>query len=388
MQNILGIDLDVEEDSIIEICGDLHVKSPLALETLLAALRTTGYSIKNLREDTSRKVSVEVMEKNGWSLWFASLDVTRGKCRSCSSIISVSGIRSHGHTCEKCGAVTYYDIIDGSIIRFSFIQRDDKAGFMADITMKAKRWDTETGQLYLYPEVMDGLWRSGDSARAYLEENRDKWSEVEEDGQKLVCVKYPLPWDYESSAINPSDISGHYHNHSIVKVWQEKEYAEFAFFDKKNAMPVREMISIFETWHHPRLPRSPTLHTKILSAARQTSDKGWHYQDGRPWFQPANWKNMSKFVRHFTELDADEFDREWPHFRSDGPGGIEDLARFCHENPEVENRPNIGNLLVGISKISSGKQLTDGEARAANLAAADPETMGSFADVMTGKRRR
>jgi hypothetical protein len=65
-------------EGVVVIGGNPYAKTPAALEALLAELRTIGYQIDNLREADYRKkddVSVETMEKNGWSLWYAHLDV-------------------------------------------------------------------------------------------------------------------------------------------------------------------------------------------------------------------------------------------------------------------------------------------------------------------------
>ena len=171
------------ENGIVEIGGDYYVKSPEALEALLTRVREVGYRIDDLRQDNSRKergVSVETMEQKGWSLWFAAIDVRHGKCGSCHELISCKGIQSHGHKCEWCGAVTYYEIMDGSTIRFSFIEKEGGERGFVDLTMTAKRWDAENGFLYLYPEVLEGLWCDEEKAKQYFEDNRDKWEEVTE----------------------------------------------------------------------------------------------------------------------------------------------------------------------------------------------------------------
>ena len=382
MSTILGLNLTNQDDSIVVISGGLYVKTPAALETLLSELRGIGYEIDNLREEKhrlERGTSVETMEKQGWSLWFAKVDVRRGKCLSCNGIISTLGIQSHGHTCELCGAVTYAKIRDGSTVRFSFIPRDgEESGGMADIKMKAKRWDAKEGYLYFYPEVLDGLWLRGDRAKQYLDANKDKWEEVRERGRRLIRVKYPHSWDYEVSAINPSEIHGHYWNHRIVRVWQGKEYGEWG------GLPIPDMLSIYEAWHWPKHKKSPTLHSTILHACGQTDDKGYHYQDGTPYFQPGHWQNMSTFIRHFTELDADKFDKAWPKFRKDGPGGIDDLANFCHKKAAVRNDPNIGSLIYGFGKVLSGEPITKGDVDAMHHAAADRPTMTEFQKVIGG----
>ncbi|HEU5114456.1 MAG TPA: hypothetical protein VFT82_01670 [Candidatus Paceibacterota bacterium] len=369
-----------ENESVISVGGNLYVKNQAALDPLIAELNKVGYKVDNLRESEHRKernVSVEDMEKNGWSMWYAHLDIRKGKCHSCKQHISTTAIQCHGHACEKCGAVTYYDIIDGTTIRFSFIQRTDDGRSMADITMVAQRWDTENGYLYLYPEVRDGLFARGEGAKKYFEANKDKWTEVDEGGKKLIRIRYPNPWNYNVADINPSEIRGHYWNHEIVDVWEGKEYSEWA-----SDFPLPKSFSIYETWHWSPLPVSPTLHKHVLSAIGNTDDKGWHYQDGRPWFNERMFEEMGKFIRHFTTLDAHAWDEAWPRFRRDGPGGIDDIARFCHKNAHVENRPNIGNVLVGCSKIAHGTRLTENEMAALADGLKNKEIATDFNEVI------
>lgn len=376
---------------VIAIGGDFYVKSPEALEALLAALHIIGYKVENLREADYRKrdgVSVKRMEKEGWSLWYGSLDNRSGKCNSCGGLIEVTGIQSHGHTCESCGAVTYYKIIDGSKIRFSFVQNENENYSMADIKMKAKRWDAEAGYLYLYPEVEGGLWLRDENALAYLEANSDKWEAVEEYGQRLIKVRYRNSCYLEDSVINPSDIHGHYWNHKIVLVWEGEEYDEW-FSD----FPVRKSMSIYEAWHWAPLPASPTVHKKVLGSIGNNDDKGWHHQDGSPWFRPRMFAEMGKFIRHFTTLDGDAWDRASKKFRIDGPGGIDDIVAFCHPQARAENRPNIGNLLEGVAKIGrifhgSDEAFSENELAGVVDALNDRQIAKDFAEVMEVSKAR
>ena len=340
---------------------DLYVKTPQALEALLAELRRVGYEIKDLRKDefrADRGVPVSEMEEKGWSLWYASLpDIRHGKCKSCGSVISVAGVRFHGHKCEICGEVTYYDLVDGSTMKFVFLNNRERNFLSPKLKMRVKRWDVEQEDIYFYYEFLEGGLSvvTGNQATAYLNENKRLWQVIEEDGQKLLKVRYSLYWDRDTAAIEAYDSYGHYWNHSIVKIWDGKEYGEL------DHLPIPESMNIFETWHWSPLQATPYLHERILSAAGQVSDKGYYYQDGRSFFMASEWKEMAKFVRHFTVLNGDRFDDAWPKFRSSGPGGIDDLAHFCHGNPVVENRPNIGNILVVASKLIEGKPLTESE---------------------------
>lgn len=373
MLELGSLQLTTQDDDIVSVSGNLYVKTPEALERLLNELRDAGYTVDNLREAKHRegRATVEQMEQNGWSLWYASIrsDIRRGKCQSCESYIELRGIRSHGHTCEVCGEVTYLDYVDGSRIRFEFLNEAYRGVMFApQLHMTVQRWDTDEGYLYLYREFHEGGLSvvTGERAEQYLAENSELWEQVEEDGNALLKVRYPNPWRRDEAAIEPYDSSGHYSNYREVKVWQGEEYREW------DRLPVPESMSIYEAWHWAPLPKSPTIHRDILSAAGQTDDKGWHYQDGRPWFREGHWREMSKFVHHFTELDGEAFDRAWPRFRSDGPGGIDDIARFCHESPVVTDRPNMMNSINAIVDASRGKRLSQREIEAAEKGTYDP----------------
>lgn len=356
-------------DTVILVAGSLYVKAEVAMQQLIDELKTIGYNVKKSEYGTNN--------------WYASLhDIRKGKCGSCDELISVYGIRSHGHQCEKCGEVTCWEIIDGTTICFKFIERDEgkESPMMIDLKMTAKRWDSDAGYVYFYPQVEGGLWTSKERAQACFEANSNKWEEVEEDGEKLIKMRHTQPWDYEVCVFNSSDISGPCGktiNHSIVKVWDGVVYEEWSW-----EFPLPESISLNGTWHMPLLPASPTIHSKILQAAGQTDDKGWHYQDGRPWFTAEHWRNMSTFIRHFTELDADKFDKDWLRFRKDGPGGIDDLASWCHSDAVVRDEPNIGNLLIGFSKAGSGQRLEPGEVAAMKRSIDNEETFDTFARAM------
>lgn len=370
---------------VVSIC-DLYAKTQQALDTLLTKLESIGYKIDNLRNAEHRQrdgVSIDKMEKNGWSLWFASLEVRRGKCGSCNGLIDVRGIQSHGHKCELCGAVTYYDILDtresktASSIRFSFTSQNDESIGLADIRMDAHHWDIAEGYLYLYPEVKDGLWLKGDRAQKYLDSNKDKleWITLN-DGKQLIRVKYPHPWNYNESAINPSEIYGHHWNHKIVKVWDGKEYGEW-----DQDFPLPETISVYEAWHWAPLQSSPHLHEEIISAAGMVSDCGYYYQDGRAAFYDVHLERMRAFVEHFTTLDLKSWDSMIARADKSGPGMIRAIARFCHNDAEVENRPNIGNVIVGFSKIMNGQRLTSEENDAMIDGLKDDKTAKTFFDI-------
>ncbi len=370
---MLGLPFDVE--GVIPIAGELYATTPKALQELAEKLRSFGYTIDDLREAESAKddgVSVQKMEQNGWSLWFAHMkDLQKGKCGSCHAYISVRAIQFHGHKCENCGAVTYYELIDGSTVKFLFVEPLGRDFWPRVLVMKVRRWDTEQGLLYLYPDLKnDDSWGelTGEKAREYLAKHGDKWEKVTEEGQELIRIHYPDSFYVDPNAvISVHDRWGHYWNHKIVKLWDGKEYSEF------DRLPIPEMVNLYETWHWTPLAASPTIHERLLSAVHQVSDQGFYHQDGRSHFTHYHWQEIGKFIENFTSIDASEYNRAWPRFRSSGPGGIADLAEFCHPRSRVTNRPNIGNTLDVLGNALQGRSVSRAELEAAADGWKDPK---------------
>ncbi|MBU1970306.1 hypothetical protein KJ605_00805, partial [Patescibacteria group bacterium] len=281
-----------------------------------------------------------------------------------------------GHRCEVCGNVTYRHIVKGSRVRFAFRDEiEQQSMFSPQLAMTVYRYDPERGYIYFEEGFHEGGFCTVVNQRAseYMKHHRGKWQKVTAWGKNLIRVRYHPRFDNDlRDMVFVYDVYKHAWGAKIVRLWNGREYSEW------DRLPVPESISIHETWHWKHLPKSPTLHVRILHACGQTDDKGWHYQDGRPWFRPGHWENMARFIRHFTQLDADAFDRAWPRFPSDGPGGIDALARWCHESPVVTNEPNVGNLLVALGKAFEGRRLTDGEVKAAMLGLEDPSARELF----------
>ena len=245
---ILGMDLTVIDDDIFVDDNKLRVRSPEALERLLGELKTIGYEIDDCRkpEHCTLGASAEEKVKLGLTLWFAHLSSIRyGKCGSCGQLISTFAIFFHGHKCEKCGAVTYRELVDESIVSFSF--RDDcLPGFPKLICMKVKWWDTDNGVLYLYRGLIPGrvFSLSGVKAKRYLENNKSAWSYETLGKRTYIAVNYPLDRDKRPMAkVDMYDTVGHVYNSRIVKLWKGVEYGEY------EKMPVPDYINIYEEWH-------------------------------------------------------------------------------------------------------------------------------------------
>jgi hypothetical protein len=349
--------LNLKTPDVTWIMDSLYVEKQESLQPVLEELKSLNYTIKDAFKEDKKGRSRNEYEKNGYYLWYASLDVPRyGKCGTCQEYISTGGIRTHNHTCEKCGAITYKEVIDGSYARFEFVEEND-AMFTYKLQMKAYLWDSEN--LYLYPELdKEGrfLVYNQKDGEDYLSKHSDKWSYTELDGKTWIKIHYKRDWERDPEAvISMSEITSHYCNHSIVKLWDGKEYGEW---DK---VPVPESIIIYEAWHFTPLPRSAKLHERILSAAGMISDQGWYHQDGRREFLPVHFERMRIFVDRFTEIPVQEWDKTVRRFRVDGPGGIADIARFCYSKPDIANKPNIGNTLSALGKELEGKHLTEKE---------------------------
>lgn len=366
---------------IVECAGNLYAKSPEALDKLLKALRDYGYDIKDCGQDGDRPPR-EKQEREGWYLWWAHLSDNamqrRGKCDSCNSYIDTRGIQSHGHKCEVCGEVTFWEYIDGTTVKFVFLADDNSAFFSPKMRMVVKAYDEATESIILYPTPeIGGGWSdyaTVEDAQAALDRNSHAWSEVEIDGETYISIRYPHQFNRNEAVIEMYEVWGHKGNHKIVKLFKGVEYSEY------DRLPVRESYSIYEAWHWMPLHPSPFIHEKILSGGGLISDMSWYYQDGRQAVYEGNLKSMRRYVEHFTLYDLDAWDRMIARAPLSGPGMIRAVANFCHETPIIENRGNIGNLLVLLGNEIEGKGSTPSEVAAAEAVFEDPESreMGMF----------
>ncbi len=355
-------------------CG-LYVKTKTALPVLFAQLRADGYQIKDCGKD-------EHHPSPGSHYAHLRDDVCerKGKCNSCGSYISNRGIQSHKHKCEVCGEYTYIEYQDGTVVRFDFM--GDREVFSPSLRMKVFDYDDELGSLLLYPTPEDGNnlndW-SAENALKVLDRNQDKYTRIQRNGREFFAIRYnPYSIYIEPDAvISMMEVTGHHWNHKIVKLYKGKEYSEW------DSIPVPESYMIYEAWRWAPLKPSPTLHERILHAAGMVSDCGYYYQDGRPAFYDIQLERMRLFVEHFTTLNLDAWDRMIRYADKSGPGMIKATARFCHPQAQIENKPNVFNLINGFAKIGSGEHITDGEAEAMVYAASDREATSLFGRILS-----
>ena len=177
------------------------------------------------------------------------------------------------------------------------------------------------------------------------------------------------------------DVYGHHSNYREVNLYLGQEF-EGMFGN----LPVPETYNIYEAWHWMPLQPSPTLHEKIIHAAGMVSRCDYYYQDGRPAFYDIHLQRMRLFVEHFTVLDLEKWDAMIRRADKSGPGLIRTIAAFCHDKPIIKNEPNIGNVLVGLSKIASRQPLTDDEARAFRQGLENQKIRDNVLGIMAPKK--
>jgi hypothetical protein len=358
--------------------NQLYARTPEALKNLLAELERLGYDVKDCRKDEDRGASIETQEKNGWYLWYARLNKSRierkAKCGSCGALIDDCGIFTHEHQCEACGAITYEKFRQGSTIRFIFTQESRaKTRFEPDLKMKIYGYDKESESLLLYAEPLNGNnlndWNT-ENALKVLEANEHQFERrTVEDGTELIAINYD-PWSHRVGVINTVEIFPSYKNAKIVNILDGKEFDEYA------RLPIPESYTIYEAWHWaPLMGASPNLHEKIMHAAGLVTRTDYYYQDGRPAFDAVHFNRMRKYVKYFTDINIDTWDAAIRRAPRSGPDFIRYLASCCQGVPvdqaTYQEEANIGNVLVGLSKMMSGQCLTKDEKRMMSLGLTD-----------------
>jgi len=336
-----------ENENVIEIANVLYVKTPKSLLNLLWKLKHLGYKIQSQRLSKYRITPVKKYKMSGYPLWHAIQPTTlKGKCLECGALIDERDIYVHGRRCEVCGKVIYQEIVDGSPVSFLFHSGSSNEYFKyGGLSFTAKLWDEKNGWLYLYPQPQEFRRPTlvGEEAQRYLQENSKLWESAEIDSQKMIRVKYRKRYKREENTIDMYETGHIYRKATIVKLWHGREFFEY------EALPVQESISLVEAWHWAPLPVSSTLHERILHAVNRSSEDR-PGQGIAPSFSKKDWREIAKFIRHFTTLNADAFDNAWPNFRRSNRGGAEDLYRFCQSLPPIElPSPSILRLFEGLA---------------------------------------
>jgi len=314
--------MTIVNSDAVQIRDDIYCKTPEALEQALGDLRKMGY-IKVVRKDNA----------NGWPYWNAAPDVARkAKCNTCHHLMDdTAAINSHGHTCEACGTVLYLQIVEDTNIQF-FFDRDEPVGFGPKLRMQVIHWDYEDGWLYLKPELLEShnkrsLMKNviyGEQGKQYLNKYSSYWELVELDGTKALKVRHTRNdegYDFRRD-IGIAKFEKQYENYKIVRIWNGTEYGEYG------RLPLHESVTLYETWHQAPLEPTPTLHERIIQAAYLISEVDY-YTPGQEIWHPKHYEDMGIFIRHFTTLNADEWDRLSLDFPLDGPGGIAAVRAFC-----------------------------------------------------------
>jgi len=346
---------------------NIYVTSEKSLAPLLNYLRSVGYDIKDIaadRSDRREKPSRLELEKNGGLLWFATLreDVAQRKaeCGSCKTLISSRGVATHGHKCENCGDQTYLEYVRGGEVSFSVVYEQSRD--LRTPTFVVHSYDDEAGILRFYVNPADCKDRRARRVRNFNltpEQSMDMVDDLlrrfprtfrleEVEGIDTLTVNHKATGYIQEDSINPSAIEGRIENYRLVKLFRGKIFDEWAH------LPVPESVSVYEAWHWAPLRPSPTLYDKIMSAAGQTSDKSFYYQDGRPAFDKLQIKWMLNFIRGLTALDARKIKKRL-NPRLSGPDFIDTLARLSGNDDYIATRPNFGNTMVFLGKVLQGR---------------------------------
>jgi hypothetical protein len=159
------------------------------------------------------------------------------------------------------------------------------------------------------------------------------------------------------------------------------------FFEESEALP--ESLTIRETWSWAPLRKARETGEAIISAIGMTSDCGYYYQDGRKEFHDFHLERMRIFVTNFTNIPIAQWNAMIKTAPLSGPGMVKAIIAFCQNvslsEVEVEDAPNVANLILGFSKVMRGESRTETEIVAMNKAAANHEIMEDFLGNMSKK---
>ncbi len=364
----------------VHITSTVFAKTEAAFEAAVKAAQAHNYDDKITKPEERDK-----------GVYFSLRESHAAECGSCEGIISPRGVRAHGHKCEHCGDATYVEYTRDGAISLQFLKDLERVG-RTTLSFRIFGYRENEGkpnELLLFPEpvlgdyapprhpkrgwngLRQGLFavRDHEEARMILEEARDLYStETIVDPAsgkeiKIMVIKDHTPHMVTAQAVfEAHDIVGQFHNHTSIKVYGGKKYDEFS------PLPIPDNFQLSKKYigKEKHSLAEPRIHETILRAAGQVSRTDFYYQDGRDAFSEIVYKRMTDFVEHFVDIDPQEWAVFLYHAPKDGPGFIHSLASWCSamsdgQKREVKCEPNIGNALVGISKLAAGKPLTYAE---------------------------
>jgi hypothetical protein len=155
------------------------------------------------------------------------------------------------------------------------------------------------------------------------------------------------------------------------------------FFEEPEALP--ESLTIRETWSWAPLRKSKETGEAIITAIGMTSDCGYYYQDGRQEFHDFHLERMRIFVTNFTDIPIAQWNAMIKSAPLSGPGMVKAIIAFCQNvsvsEVEVEDAPNVANLILGFSKVMRGESRTVAEIEAMNKAAGNREIRADFLSI-------
>ncbi len=318
------------------------------------------------------------------------------------------GCKCHGYKCEGCGKVLYREYVHRAPVRVYF----PNDGGMRYINFIIHHYDEASQSLVVYAKPQRGRSLGSltpEKAADFIKKHREYFQEQEINGKKCLAFYYPIIRTEENvknihveimetgnppykKVKNPKSRWGYDYVpyceedrrccYRMVQLLKGQEFEGDFGFD----LPVYDSFSICLTYKHAPAKRDGELSRRIIHAARQVADCGYYYQDGRQAFYEGQLEWMALYVEHFTDLNVKNFRRFLKICKKDGPGFIMQLAQYIEAETGVrqyvENRPNIGNLLVGVSKLAAGESLTGREINAMGYAMRDRKVRDDWGELM------
>lgn len=380
-------------NGIVSIAHNLHATSQEALDAAINQL-SQDYDIENCMDDKTHP-------HRGW---FASLkkDVCQSmaKCEYCNHLNETLGCKVHGFTCKGCGKVIYQEYLHKSTVDF-YIRNDPNA---TKLRFMIHSYDNSTKTLFVYDKPQKSHhWFSASLAttRELMNKHNDFYERVKgPNGEKLLKIYCPKRMD-DDVKINVAEISrppgihrkdekgewimdGTYLKYpksfydetnrrqfyTEVEVYKGQEFTNLWGVPGCGSIPVPNTVMIYDTFKDAPAKRNNKLSRRILQVTGQVADCGYYYQDGSTAFIDVHFKWMATFIKYFTDLDAQKFEKEFlPVCAVDGPGFIQDLAFWVEEQTGVEqyveNRSNFCNTINAIANVFNGKKLSYREQKAA-----------------------
>lgn len=295
---VVMYDLTKHVDEAFQLGPHIYCQTQQALDAMKQYLVHANYSVQDAMSDLLFYQCIDLQRKLG-ALYTATLHVpTAVRCMSCQRLQPDDAEIRHRTQCTHCKAFLMKYLEPDTVISFKMCDATRDTSF--PLKARVVQWNEDSGKLTLLPLYTDMV-----PLHRYM--NRLQESNLPHPnlpGKSAFVVQYHhTDWISDAPKTNTIEVieAEIGTEATVVYIWQG---AQFGSLDD---IPMHQNVELHATWLG-KIPTSVVLYRHVIRAAglQPNEDYPEHYGANPAWTEQQK-DDMCLFVRHCTELPADDF---------------------------------------------------------------------------------